>query len=178
MRARREWSTTRFNTTLVQLKEEGEGKGGLGERAKFQYHTGPIKSLYELYKDADLSRLFQYHTGPIKSSSLACKSSTAVLVFQYHTGPIKSTMWDRVHALWRKFQYHTGPIKRASVGLYGASCRLFQYHTGPIKRTRTPYSNGIFSISCFNTTLVQLKVLVPCNLASDELEVSIPHWSN
>ena len=75
-----------FNTTLVQLKDTRVLRETT-RNDKFQYHTGPIKR-YELYKDADLSRLFQYHTGPIKRQK---DEFGAVLeeLFQYHTGPIK-----------------------------------------------------------------------------------------
>ena len=60
---------------------------------------------------------------------------------------------------WCLFQFHTGSIKRWSFAfLVCLHFGKFQFHTGSIKRSAA--KRGNYTLTCFNSTLVRLKVSV------------------
>ena len=76
-----------------------------------------------------------------------------------------------------KFQYHTGPIKRRTVA-DGEPVRITCFNTTLVQLKGKKVGIDIYKHAGFNTTLVQLKVLSICLVDEVPLVVSIPHWSN
>ena len=120
----------------------------------FQYHTGPIKRLFELLSKIAFD-MFQYHTGPIKSLNHLGNDFICINGFNTTLVQLK-VMPERVQA-WRQASFNTTLVQlKGSVNIRSVfeTQFPFQYHTGPIKSWPILPS------------LKSLKL------------VSIPHWSN
>ena len=83
-------------------------------------------------------------------------NASACGAFQFHIGSIKTSNARTVTSARHTFQFHIGSIKRSQPAL-GEALRLeFQFHIGSIKTGQQPL--GVHRASCFNSTLVRLRL--------------------
>ena len=75
------------------------------------------------------------------------------------------------------FQYHTGPIKSVRAIIAKDPRWVKSFNTTLVQLKVVIAATSLAAIVCFNTTLVQLKEEYRA-LTRQEAAVSIPHWSN